>query len=117
MGDNQTFHQKLLEKINSFVHSIYDETGRFPKEEMFGAQSQIRRASLSVALNYVEGYARNSKAETNRFLKIAYGSLKETLYLVTFSNERNWINEDIKNILLEKGNEIARMLWSTFSRF
>ncbi len=100
-----------------FVHGVYNTTKVFPKEELFGATNQLRRAVLSVALNYVEGYARHTPGDLRRFLKISYGSLKEALYLIRFACERKWVQEDVSNNLKDMGDEIARMLWSTFSRF
>lgn len=110
------FNQKLSDKIDVFVHSVYDLTDSFPHEEVFGAKSQIRRAALSVALNFTEGYARCSRNELNRFLKISYGSLKESLYLVRFAHERKWIESDNYQKIQDQGDEIGRMLWSVFSQ-
>lgn len=110
-----TFHERLGKMIHDFVHKIYDASSTFPREELFGVTSQIRRAALSVALNYTEGYARFSKKELNRFLRISYGSLKEVLYLWEFARERGWLNDDGKETR-DLGNGIGGMLWSIFYR-
>ncbi len=112
----QNFHEHLSKLIDSFVHDIYDTTLRFPRNEMFGVISQVRRAALSVALNYTEGYARHSRKELARFLKISYGSLKETLYILKFAHERGWVGKEIYDKLSLTGDEIGKMLWSMFSR-
>lgn len=83
--ENKNFHEELQELMDTFVHKTYDVTQKFPKEELYGTTHQLRRASLSVVLNYIEGYARRSKPEFRKFLEISYGSLKESLYLITFS--------------------------------
>jgi four helix bundle protein len=71
------FHEELRFIMNKFVHEVYNVTKIFPKDELYGVVSQLRRASLSVILNYIEGYARdNSKVDKN-FLRIAYASLKD----------------------------------------
>ena len=76
----------LLQKADDLAYKIYQESKKFPKEEMYGLTSQLRRAILSVPLNIVEGYGRQSKKEYGRFLNIAYGSLKEAKYLLHFAH-------------------------------
>jgi four helix bundle protein len=84
----ETYHEKLERLIDNYIHSVYDESESFPKSEQFGARSQLRRSALSVMLNYKEGYARQSSGDLRRFLKISYGSLKESEYLVEFAKKR-----------------------------
>ncbi|PJB19449.1 four helix bundle protein, partial [Candidatus Falkowbacteria bacterium CG_4_9_14_3_um_filter_36_9] len=57
-------------------------TRSFPKDELYGITSQLRRAALSVILNYIEGYARKRDKVYKNFLEISYGSLKEAKYLL-----------------------------------
>lgn len=57
----EKFHDALKRKIDEFVHLVYRLTKEFPKSELYGATSQLRRAALSVALNYIEGYARKRR--------------------------------------------------------
>ncbi len=110
------FHQKLRSEIKSFMHKVYDATQHFPREEIFGITSQLRRATVSVALNYTEGYARHNKKEHVHFLRISYGSLKEALYLLEFAHERNWIGKPVYEKLRQTGDMIGGMLWPMFSR-
>lgn len=89
----QTFHERLKYLMDQLAHSVYDSTENFPKDEIFGLTSQLRRSSLSVILNYIEGYARKRKLIYKNFLEISYGSLQETKYLTSFSYKRRFLNE------------------------
>ena len=102
----------ILIKADKLAKEIYKITKTFPKEELFGITSQLRRAALSIPLNSVEGYARISKQDHRRFLEIALGSTKETKYLIYFSFEQKLIQENDKESLLDLGDEISRLLWS-----
>ena len=75
---------------------VYRTTTGFPKEELFGLTSQIRRAAVSVPSNIVEGCARDSEAEYLRFLNIAFGSLRELRYQLSLSKRLGFLlNEDL----------------------
>lgn len=71
---------------------IYKLTTSYPKEEIYGITSQLRRAAVSVALNIAEGYGRMSKEEFKRFLKISLGSVNETVTLIELSKDLGYIN-------------------------
>jgi len=54
------FHQDFKKIIHEYVRQVYNVTKNFPKNELYGVVSQLRRAAVSVILNYIEGYARRS---------------------------------------------------------
>ncbi|MCX7794012.1 MAG: four helix bundle protein [Thermodesulfovibrionales bacterium] len=83
----------------------------FLKKETFGLTSQIRRASLSVATNIVEGFGRRSKTELSRFIDMARGRLAETQYLLEFSKNLGYIRTDISEIL-SLIEEVSKLLWN-----
>src|SRR3989344_3974575 len=101
MVDNGDFHNQLKTLMDAFVLDAYTTTKNFPKEEIYGLTSQLRRSSLSVILNYIEGYARQRKAVLRNFLEISYGSLKEAKYLIYFSCRQKYISHDDEKRLLE----------------
>ena len=72
-------HSKLraFELADEVALLVYKSTRSFPREELYGLTSQLRRSAVSVPSNIVEGCGRNSEADYMRFLDIAYGSLKE----------------------------------------
>jgi len=76
---------RAFELADEVVMLVYRTTTGFPKEELFGLTSQIRRAAVSVPSNIVEGCARDSEAEYLRFLNIAFGSLRELHYQLNLS--------------------------------
>ncbi len=115
MGESN-FHNRLKMLMDELVNRIYDLSEKFPRSEIFGLTSQIRRAALSVILNYIEGYARQRKAVLKSFLEISYGSLKETGYLICFANKRRYMADKNKTELMLLVDEIGRMLWSIFSK-
>jgi len=73
---------------------IYLLTKKFPKEELFGITSQIRRAVSSVLTNIAEGCGRSSDLDFKRFLIISHGSATEVEYLIFLSFELNYISEE-----------------------
>lgn len=107
----KNFHADLTKHLKKFTHKTYDATEHFPKSELFGLTSQFRRAAISVALNYSEGYARRRKAVFKNFVETAYGSLKECQYLVEFCYERKLLTKEEFSELMELINVIGAMLW------
>ena len=116
MRKENKFHQELESIMDEYVNKVYDYTKSFPKEEMFGLTSQLRRSALSVILNYIEGYARQSKNTFRHFLEISYGSLKESKYLVYFSQRRKYLSDKDCAELLRLSDRIGAMLWGIISK-
>ena len=83
---------KIWEKAHKLAMEIYKISSKFPKEELYGLTSQIRRAAFSISLNIVEGHASNSKKDFLNFLNIANRSLVETEYLLEIVKELSFIN-------------------------
>ena len=109
------FHDLLKIKIHKFVNYCYLISNKFPKCELYGVVSQLRRASMSVMLNYVEGYARKRDKVKLNFYEISHGSLQESKYILFFTCGQNWINEKQYKEGLAMADEIGRMLWSTIN--
>lgn len=101
----------LVPKGNNLAHEVYRLARLLPKDELFGLTSQLRRAVLSVVLNMIEGYARQSRNDHKRFLDIAYASLKETKYLLEFSVEERYLSAEQTALSLTLCDELGRMLW------
>jgi len=107
-------YQRLIawQLADKLAWGVYRLTDRFPKHEIYGLTSQLRRAVLSVVLNIVEGYSRNSKNEFRHFLNISLGSLAETDYLLQFSLKRNYITKADFERVGKLREETGKVLWS-----
>ena len=101
---------KVWEKAHQLVLDIYKATNNFPKEELFGLVSQLRRASVSIPTNIAEGSSRQSKKDFIRFLEIAFGSAKEVEYELLLSNDLKYFQVDIFTKLDNQIKEIKKML-------
>ena len=113
--DMSGYKDQLKLKMDVFVHGIFDATIKFPREEIYITTSQLKRAALSIILNYTEGYARFKPKMQLNFLETAYGSLKESEYLLDFSLRRNFIDQTIYDKLKAQIDEIGAMLWTEIS--
>lgn len=105
-------HTRLMvfEFADSLAFEIYRETSSFPRDELYGLRSQVRRAAVSIAANIVEGCARSSEAEYLRFLEIAYGSAKELQYELDLCARLGFLNADIAKLLDVKCTSTAKAL-------
>jgi four helix bundle protein len=94
-------------KLSHFLTlEIYKITENYPKEEIFGLTSQIRRASSSVGINIVEGCGRGSDEDFKRFLRNASGSAFEVEYILLLSKDLNYISEEKFLELSPKAEEL-----------
>ena len=109
------FKENLKKKMDEYVHFVYRVTKKFPKDELYGVISQIRRATLSIILNYIEGFARRRPAVQLNFLEISYGSFKESKYLLHFSMSEQYLSIKDYEIGSKMADEIGAMLWTEIS--
>ena len=111
------FHQlSVWQKSHQFTLDIYALTRAFPKEELFGLTSQIRRSSSSIATNIAEGCGRGTDADFGRFLQMAMGSASESEYQILLSYDLTSIDENQYKQMNAKVTEIKRMLSSLISK-
>ncbi len=99
---------KAFELADNLAVLVYQETRNFPKEELFGLVSQMRRAAVSVPSNIAEGCGRSSEKEYLQFLSVAYGSLKELEYQISLSKKLGFLNNETD--LPARADETARVL-------
>ena len=105
-------HTKLraFELADEVAVLVYRVTGGFPREELYGLTSQMRRAAVSVPSNIVEGCARDSQADYLRFLYIAFGSLRELHYQLSLSKRLGFLRNQDSSLLEAKIIETEKVL-------
>lgn len=101
---------KVWQKAIDFITFIYEVTSKFPKEEKYGLVDQIRRASVSIALNIAEGAGSGTNAEFKRFLKFSQRSAYEVLAALEISTNLNMTNNKILTDATVKADELSAML-------
>lgn len=109
---NKGYHKLILwQKAREFVKLIYKITEGFPKSEEYGLKGQLRRAAVSVVLNIVEGYRRNSTKEFLRFLNISGASLTEIEACLEIALDVDYLKILEYQQLEEKRSEIEIILY------
>lgn len=103
---------KVWEKSHQLTLAIYEATKGFPKEELYGLTSQIRRASMSIPTNIAEGCGRNTDADFARFLQMAMGSASEMEYQLILARDLGFLPQDSYEKLHNEVEEVKRMLTS-----
>jgi four helix bundle protein len=101
---------QVWQKAHTLTLDIYQITKQYPKEEIYCLTSQMRRASLSVTANIVEGQKRNSTDDFVRFLVMSDTSLEELKYYILLSKDLKYIKEENHQELIELATEVGRML-------
>lgn len=92
--------------------AVYKETHSFPREELYGLTSQMRRAAASIAANIAEGCGRDSDADFARFLHIAAGSTSELEYHAILARDLKLLQEPDYEVIYEEVTQIKRMLFA-----
>lgn len=100
----------VWQKAHQLVIEIYKATSKFPDNEKFGLIQQIRRSSVSIAANIVEGKSRKTDKELSAFLHNSRGSLEETRYHLLLSKDLGYINEEIYESLERLATEVSILL-------
>lgn len=105
---------RAFELADQLALLVYNETKTFPKDELFGLTSQLRRAAVSVPSNIVEDSARHTLAEYVRFLTIAYGSVREVEYQISLASRLGYLNDPaaLESLACETGKVLNGLIRS-----
>lgn len=101
---------RVWQEAMNLAEECYLGTRQFPREELYGMITQIRRSSASIPANIAEGYGRRTRGEYIQFLYIAQGSLKELETHLMLSNRVNLANEQIISPILIHCESVGRLL-------
>lgn len=113
----QDFKKLIVwEKSHLLTLNIYQLTKTFPKEELFGLTSQIRRSSVSIPANIAEGTGKLTSKDVTRYFQIALGSLQETEYYLILSKDLNLLKIEDFTQLNDLLNEVKAMLITLIQR-
>ncbi len=105
-------HTKLraFEMADEVAVLLYQVTAGFPREELYGLTSQMRRAAVSIPSNIVEGCARDSQADYLRFLHMAFGSLRELHYQLGLAKRLGFLCNQDSSLIEPKIVETEKVL-------
>ena len=106
----------VWQKAHQLALKIYNITKTFPKEEIYGLTSQLRRAALSIPTNLAEGCGRFTDADFARFGQIAFASASEVEYLILFSKDIKLVDTNDFNSLHNYIVEVKKMLSSLLDK-
>jgi len=101
---------QVWHKSHAIVLRVYKVTASFPKEELYGLTSQIRRAAVSIPANLAEGCGRDTQAEYARFVHIASGFAVELEYHLLLAHDLGFIDQTTYTELDASVNEVKKML-------
>jgi len=107
----------VWKKAHEMTLDIYGATRSFPKEELYGLTSQLRRSAASIGANIAEGSGRRSNNEICRFLQIARGSASETEYHILLARDLKLLREEEFRNLSRQADEVQRMLTALIQSF
>jgi four helix bundle protein len=108
--------QKAWEKSHQLTLAIYKASEDFPREELYGLTSQIRRASSSIPANIAEGCGKNGEAELARFFQMARGSASELEYHLLLARDLDFLPVSEYERLTKELGEMQRMLASFINK-
>ena len=103
---------KVWEKSHQLALEIYRVTSNFPKHELYGVTSQLRRAATSVPTNIAEGCGRKTDKDFSRFIEIAFSSACEVEYLLLLAKDLGYLESANASRITDNLIEVKRMLSS-----
>ena len=108
----------VYQRSYALTLEIYEVTKAFPREELFGLTSQMKRAAFSIPLNIAEGYGkRESVKEFKRFLMMALGSSDEMHVILELTKDLGYISKETHEALYTSYTEVGKMLYGLLTKW
>ncbi len=103
----RTFQDLIVwQKAHQFVLAVYLLTDGFPRTEVYGLTSQMRRAAVSIPANIAEGFRKKSRADKARFMNISQGSVEECRYYLILANDLHYGDSQPLSLQLEEASKL-----------
>ena len=116
MSEDRWKSLEVWQIADALAFSVYQATKNFPREEIFGLTSQLRRAALSIPTNLVEGYSRRGDKELHYFVNVSLGSLAEAKYLLHFAYRLGYLEEKSHSSLEKDCKLLGKKLWRFYEK-
>jgi four helix bundle protein len=111
MEEKKTYRDLIVwQKGMDLAEAVCKATMTFPKEELYGLSSQLKRASISIPSNIAEGQGRYSRLDFVRFLRYSKGSLSELETQLTLARRLDYLSAEKENTFLDQATELRRLL-------
>jgi four helix bundle protein len=111
MSEDRWKRLDVWKLADELAYKTYLITRKFPKEELYGLTSQLRRSALSIPTNIVEGYSRKGDKELAHFVNISLGSMAETKYLLYFALRLGYLSDEEYDKINKGYEELGGKLW------
>lgn len=106
----------VWQKAHQLTLDVYQVVADFPKDELYGLVSQVKRSAASIPTNIAEGCGRDSEPDFRRFLIMAFGSANELEYQIILSKDLQFLDSDKSLLILDRIEEIKKMLNSLIGK-
>ncbi len=106
----------VWKKAHQLTLDVYQVVADFPKDELYGLVSQMKRSAASIPTNIAEGCGRDSEPDFRRFLIMAFGSANELEYQIILSKDLQFLDSDKSLLILDRIEEIKKMLNSLIGK-
>jgi four helix bundle protein len=115
MGMHNFRELKIWQRSMGLAEEVYKSTGAFPKEEIYGLSSQLRRCAVSVPSNISEGAGRATNKQFRHFLEFSMGSCNEIQTQIELANRFNYISKELTDRIIDEALQVYKMILAFYN--